>query len=227
MHLKYCSMYNARMREGIVQIRVCRSCGLRYPLTDERAFGIRCPVCLGETRLAAQRKANFEASPIQQHTKKEKWGGIAVLLDNIRSAGNVGSILRSAEGFGFSRAYLCGITPTPENNAVKKTALGAEESVTWSYHKDAVKLAKGLRTKGWDIVSLEEGKNASNIADARRELDLARQTVLIVGNEITGVDASLLELCKRIYYIPMRGEKKSFNVAVAFGIAAYAFRATG
>lgn len=227
MHLKYCSMYNAVMREGIVQIRVCRSCGLRYPLTDERVFGIRCPVCLGETRLAAQRKENFETSPIQQHARRENPGGLSVLLDNIRSAGNVGSILRSAEGFGFSHAYLCGITPTPENDTVKKTALGAEEFVTWSYHKDAVKLTKGLKAKGWDIVSLEEGKNASDIADARRDLDPARQTVLIVGNEVTGVDASLLELCRRVYHIPMRGEKKSFNVAVAFGIAAYAFRATG
>lgn len=149
-----------------------------------------------------------------------------MLLDNIRSAGNVGSILRSAEGFGFSHAYLCGITPTPENDAVKKTALGAEESVTWSYHKDAVKLAKGLKTKGWDIVSLEEGTNAGDIADASKNLNPARQTVLIVGNEVTGVEDSLLELCKRIYYIPMQGEKKSFNVAVAFGIAAYALRAT-
>lgn len=226
MHRKYCSMYNAHMREAIIQIRVCRSCGLRYPLTDERAFGLRCPACLGVTRLVTQREANSENPRIQQHTKKANRGGISVLLDNIRSAGNVGSILRSAEGFGFSHAYLCGITPTPENDAVKKTALGAEESVTWSYHKDAVKLAKGLKTKGWDIVSLEEGTNAGDIADASKNLNPARQTVLIVGNEVTGVEDSLLELCKRIYYIPMQGEKKSFNVAVAFGIAAYALRAT-
>lgn len=215
------------MREGIVQVRVCRSCGLRYPLTDERVFGLRCPSCLGETRLVRQRKANLEAPRLRKQTKKENAGGISVLLDNIRSAGNVGSILRSAEGFGFSHVYLCGITPTPENEAVKKTALGADESVTWSYHKDAVKLTKGLKTKGWEIFSLEEKKNASNIANAQRDLDPARQTVLIVGNEVTGVDTSLLELCKRIFYIPMQGEKKSFNVAVAFGIAAYALRATG
>ncbi len=224
MHLKYCSMYNVVMREGIVQVRVCRSCGLRYPLAGGYAVGLRCPSCLGETRLVAKRKASFEA-PLQQ--KKQNAGEISVLLDNIRSAGNVGSIIRSAEGFGFSHAYLCGITPTPDNDAVKKTALGADESVTWSYHKDAVKLTKGLKTKGWDIFSLEEGKNASALANARRDLDPARQTVLIVGNEVTGVDASLLELCKRVFYIPMQGEKKSFNVAVAFGIAAYALRATG
>lgn len=227
MHLKYCSMYNVVMRENVVQVRVCRSCGLRYPLTDERAFGLRCPLCLGETRLVRQRKANFEAPRTQKQIQKENEGGISVLLDNVRSAGNVGSILRSAEGFGFSHAYLCGITPTPENDAVKKTSLGAEDSVTWSYHKDAVKVARRLKTKGWDIFSLEEGAKASDIADARRHLAPARQTVLIVGNEVAGVDESLLKLCKRIYHIPMYGEKKSFNVAVAFGIAAFAFRATG
>ncbi len=227
MHLKYCSMYNVVMREGIVQVRVCRSCGLRYPLTDERSFGLRCPLCLGETRLVRQRKANLEAAHIRRQVKKESTGGISVLLDNIRAAGNVGSILRSAEGFGFSHAYLCGITPTPENEAVQKTALGAEESVTWSYHKDAVKLAKGLKTKGWDIFALEEGAKASDIAHARKNIHPARQTVLTVGNEVAGVDESLLKLCKRIYHIPMYGEKKSFNVAVAFGIAAFAFRATG
>ena len=81
---------------------------------------------------------------------------MAVLLDNIRSAWNVGSILRSADGFGFSHAYLCGITPTGDNEAVTKTSLGAEDSVPWSHHKDAVKLAKGLKTEGWRIYVLEE-----------------------------------------------------------------------
>ncbi len=68
---------------------------------------------------------------------------MAVLLDNVRSAWNAGSILRSADGFEFSQAYLCGITPTPDNEAVIKTSLGAENSVPWSYHKDAVKLVRG------------------------------------------------------------------------------------
>jgi len=144
-----------------------------------------------------------------------------VLLDNIRSAWNVGSIVRSADGFGFAQAYLCGITPTPENEAVQKTSLGAEESVTWSYHKDALKLVKGLRKEGWKIVALEEEERAVEI---RRRGDPTSQTVLIVGNEVTGVDPELLDLCETIYYIPMQGQKRSFNVAIAFGIAAYALR---
>jgi 23S rRNA (guanosine2251-2'-O)-methyltransferase len=148
-------------------------------------------------------------------------GVISVLLDNIRSAWNVGSILRSADGFGFEHAYLCGITPTPENEAVTKTSLGAEDTVTWSYHKDAVKLVKGLKKEGWKVYALEEDARSISI---QAEESKKQKSVLVVGSEVTGVDPELLDLCDAIYYIPMRGEKKSFNVAIAFGIAAYALQ---
>jgi 23S rRNA (guanosine2251-2'-O)-methyltransferase len=157
---------------------------------------------------------------------------LAVLLDNIRSAWNVGSILRSADGFGFQHAYLCGITPTADNEAVTKTSLGAEDSVPWSYHKDAVKLVRGLKVEGWKVCALEDDERAVSLESssslALRVLSkMQEQTpalhVLILGNEVTGVDPELLSLCDEIFYIPMRGEKKSFNVAIAFGIAAYAF----
>ncbi len=143
-----------------------------------------------------------------------------MLLDNIRSAWNVGSIFRSADGFGFAHVYLCGITPTPENEAVTKTSLGAEDSVMWSYHKDAVKLVKGLKKEGWTAWALEEDERAKELTqNTERRM---RTAVLIVGNEVTGVDPELLDLCDEIFYIPMHGEKKSFNVGIAFGIAAYA-----
>ncbi len=140
-------------------------------------------------------------------------------MDNIRSAWNVGSILRSADGFGFGHAYLCGITPTPEVNAVRKTALGAEEFVTWSYHHDAVQLVKGLKKEDWTILALEENERA--VALSKGKKIKSERTVLIVGNEVTGVDPELLDLADHILYIPMRGQKRSFNVANAFSIAAY------
>jgi tRNA G18 (ribose-2'-O)-methylase SpoU len=143
----------------------------------------------------------------------------AIILDNIRSAWNVGSIFRSADGFGFTHAYICGITPTPDNEAVAKTSLGAEDSVPWSYHKDAVQLVKGLKKEGWKIFALEESAVGKDI---HRTETLRYDMALIVGNEISGVDVELLDLCDDILSIPMRGEKKSFNVAVAFGIAAFA-----
>ena len=204
------------------EIRVCLNseCGLRYPLTANHPFGTRCPHCLGETQAVLKHEiSEQEKTDISnESTKEEKM--IAVLVDNIRSAWNVGSILRSADGFGFTHAYLCGISPTPENEAVTKTSLGAEDFVTWSYHKDAVKLTKGLKKAGWKVLALEEHERAQSIANRTEVLE--SNTVLIIGNEVTGVDPELLNLADEIYIIPMRGQKRSFNVANAFSIAAYA-----
>jgi tRNA G18 (ribose-2'-O)-methylase SpoU len=193
---------------------------------------------MGETRVVRRQQLDTEPSPIRlsafNTTKPERprhlqvSGNLAVLLDNIRSAWNVGSILRSADGFGIMHAYLCGITPTADNEAVTKTSLGAEDSVPWSYHKDAVKLVKGLRAEGWKVFSLEDDERAISLPSSDALASSLNGGgshpglhVLIVGNEVTGIDPELLELCDRIFYIPMRGEKKSFNVAIAFGIAAY------
>ena len=244
-------MYNDLMPISSFEIRICDSCGLRYPLLEGHPFGTRCPVCMGETHVALCRQLSTEPGPIRLsalNTEEKKklrdhprshtpTANLAVLLDNIRSAWNVGSILRSADGLGLNHAYLCGITPTADNEAVTKTSLGAEDSVPWSYHKDAVKLVKGLRMEGWKIYALEDDERAISLESAgivapRSTLQEHRlvgppvhaHQVLIVGNEITGVDPTLLDLCDKIFYIPMRGEKKSFNVAIAFGIAAYALR---
>ena len=202
------------MTNKTYEIRVCSSCGLRYPLENGHSFGTRCPICMGETRLILSRELVTEPS----HAIPSSKGNVSVLLDNIRSAWNVGSIFRSADGFGFDHVYLCGIAPTPENDAVRKTSLGAEDSVPWSYHKDAVKLVKGLKKDGWVILALEEDREALRLGDFST---ITQPSVLILGNEVSGVDPELLELCDEILYIPMQGEKKSFNVATAFGIAAY------
>jgi 23S rRNA (guanosine2251-2'-O)-methyltransferase len=211
-------MYNPAMQNSAYEIRKCESCGLRYPLVVGHPIGTRCPVCLGETRLLLSRELVTEPtrSPsLHQTSQNER----AVIFDNIRSAWNVGSIFRSADGFGFTHAYICGITPTPDHEAVMKTSLGAEDSVSWSYHKDAVILAKGLKREGWRLFALEEQSKAREISSAAiPDYGMA----LVVGNEISGVDPELLSLCEDVLFIPMRGEKKSFNVAVAFGIAAYA-----
>jgi len=191
---------------------------------------------MGDTRVAISRQLTVEPDPDSHResfkkTKKDEGHShriqvevrknFAVLMDNIRSAWNVGSILRSADGFGFMHAYLCGITPTADNEAVTKTSLGAEDSVSWSYHKDAVRLVKGLKVEGWKVYALEEDLRSRLISQVP-DPQFLEPSVLIVGNEVTGVDPELLDLCDAIFYIPMRGEKKSFNVAIAFGIAAYA-----
>jgi len=240
-------MYNDLMTMKTYQIVVCTSCGLRYPHVQGQSFGARCPICMGDTRVVLSRELILEPTPshpdsfYREGTKSAKKpmeegkkrkplrssrlrgeNGFSVLMDNIRSAWNVGSILRSADGFGFDHAYLCGISPTPENEAVTKTSLGAEDLVTWSYHKDAVKLVKGLKKEGWRILALEEDERAKELGIKDEGRRMNGKTVLIVGNEVTGVDPGLLDLCDEIFYIQMRGEKKSFNVGIAFGIAAYA-----
>ena len=209
-------------------IHVCLACGLRYPLIEGHSFGMRCPQCLGETQVILKKQINSAGilqkrkKPALRRVERMKENNVkAVLLDNIRSAWNVGSILRSADGFGFTHAYLCGITPTPEVDAVRKTALGAEEFVTWSHHQDAVKLVKGLQNEGWKILALEDDEQASAISQFTYT-QLPNPVALIVGSEVTGIDPDLLTLADEIIYIPMRGEKRSFNVANAFSIAAYA-----
>lgn len=213
-------MYNDLMQKDAYEIRKCESCGLRYPLAVGHPHGMRCPVCMGTTRLLLSRQ--FETEPTRipgDNAFSKNTAKRAVILDNIRSAWNVGSIFRSADGFGFSHVYVCGIAPTPENEAVVKTSLGAEDSVPWSYHKDAVELIKGLQKEGWKIFALEEDPRAKEIQQIAVK---SFNSAIVVGNEVTGVDPELLDLSDDIMYIPMQGEKKSFNVGVAFGIAAFA-----
>jgi tRNA G18 (ribose-2'-O)-methylase SpoU len=197
------------------EIRKCQSCGLRYPLTEGHSFGVRCPHCLGETLVVLNKKMG--AGERADEERRSMGNTCAVLLDNIRSAWNVGSILRSADGFGFDHVYLCGITPTPALEAVRKTALGADEHVSWSSHKDAVELIKELKLKGWNVAALEEDERSVSISSFQP----VDSTVLILGSEVTGVDPELLDLSDAIVFIPMRGQKRSFNVAVAFGVAGF------
>jgi len=224
MHIANCSMYNHTMSLNSFEIRLCDSCGLRYPFTAGHPHGTRCPACMGYTRVILSRELILEPKPVRPdfiHPKKAN-NKLAVVLDNIRSAWNVGSILRSADGFGFDHAYFCGISPTPENEAVTKTSLGAEKSVAWSYQKDAVKLVDELRNDDWKVLALEEDSRAKELKKDLHVKQENQNRLLIVGNENTGVDPELLDMCHEIYYIPMSGEKKSFNVAIAFGVAAFA-----
>jgi len=141
-------------------------------------------------------------------------------LDNVRSAWNVGSMFRSADAIGLKHLYLCGITSTPENPRVAKTALGTETIMPWSYHADGVELACDLKAQGVNLWALENQVEATEIFPGGYDLH-ERRTILIVGNEISGVDPGLLEICDQVLRVPMRGVKRSLNAAVAFGIAAF------
>lgn len=216
------------MPPSFYQIRQCQNpaCGLRYPLTESHRFGERCPLCLGATRVELERPLNPEARfSTSDPPHPEENRNIIALLDNIRSAWNVGAIFRTADAFGVRHLHLCGITPTPENDSVRKTALGADKTIPWTQARNALTSAQKLKAEGHRLLALEQDERAIPISDlAIDDLRLSPAVsadlpiVLIVGNEISGVDPALLDLCDRIVHIPMRGQKRSLNVEVAFGI---------
>jgi len=200
------------------EIRLCETCGLRYPVTDIQPTGKRCPLCLGRTRLILTRHLPPSNEPLPAASAASA-PRLAALLDNLRSAWNVGAIFRSADGLGVDKLYLCGITPTPTNRAVTKTALGAEKNVAWEYAHNALDMAAKLKAEGYKLIALEQDERATPLwlySPAP-----PANTLLIVGNEVSGVDPDLLDICDYILHIPMRGGKRSLNVEVAFGIAAY------
>ena len=199
------------------EIRLCPNCRLRYPLTEGHPFGTRCPACLGETQAVLKRTISL-SPPSEKETEMRGEFQLSALLDNIRSAWNVGSIFRTADGLGVEKLYLCGITPTPENRSMTKTSLGAEGTVEWEYSNNAFEMAKNLKIEGFTLIALEQDSRSKPVwSNGHSHL---RNAVLIVGNEVTGVDPSLLDICDQIVHIPMLGQKRSLNVEVAFGIAA-------
>ena len=146
-----------------------------------------------------------------------------ILLDNIRSLYNVGSIFRTAEALGVTKLHLCGMTATPENPRLEKTALGAETLVDWEYHTNGLWTARLLREQQFYLLAIEGGERSESLF----EMDIpcgARKIALVIGNELAGVDPDILAISDRILYIPMLGEKESLNLTVAFGIAAYFVR---
>ncbi len=158
---------------------------------------------------------------------------LSLILHNVRSAENVGSILRTTDAVGLpdealakagvDRVYLCGITPAPvdrfgrPNSKVLKASLGAEKSVAWEERDDVYELVHELKKEGREILALEQAPQSINYT----EIKVQKNSVLIVGNEVEGIEEALLALCDTVLEIPMRGTKESLNVAVATGIALY------
>ena len=201
------------------EIRQCThaNCGLRFPINPDSYRGAYCPHCGSEMFRVGEPFLTPQDVVVVQPKRK-----INILLDNIRSAHNVGAIFRTADGVGAKHIYLCGITPNPrENLAVQKTALGAEDALTWSDHLNTVALSKELRSQNHFIIALETTTQSIPIFHLETEALGETPILLIVGNEQAGVDPGLLALCDLILSLPMAGSKASLNAAVAFGVAAY------
>jgi 23S rRNA (guanosine2251-2'-O)-methyltransferase len=209
------------MNADIFDFRLCVNpdCGLRYPAPRGNKAGERCPVCLGHTVLVEESAAPYEG--IEKSTNAPSNNELQAVLDNVRSALNVGSIFRSAEGYGLRHLYLCGITPTPSAPGLRKTALGAEELVKWYVHKNAVQLISSLKNDGYCIWALEHTPESRTLESVLATAKQGERRVLVVGNERAGVDPGILRLADQVVHLTMHGRKGSFNVAVAFAIAAH------
>ncbi|MCC7357420.1 TrmH family RNA methyltransferase [Candidatus Uhrbacteria bacterium] len=140
-----------------------------------------------------------------------------LLAHNIRSAENIGSILRTADSLGVAKVWIVGYSPTPEHQKVAKTALGAQESVPWEQEIDIVVLIKRLRDSGFRIIGLELDERSQDIATYKASEKIA----LLLGNEVEGIPPSLRDICDDLVQIRQKGKKESLNVSVATGIAAF------
>jgi len=191
-------------------------CGLRFPDLERSLLREHCPLCHQGVH-----PEMFVTLPSGDGHPDIISRGQYILegfLDNIRSSYNVGSIFRTADGVGVSKLILGGITPTPQNQGVGKTALGAERTVAWEHINQGVEHAKRLKASGYTLWALEDVNSAEDLYHC---CALVPKTplVLVVGNEVCGIDPQILEVCDRIIAIPMTGIKRSYNVTIAFGIA--------
>lgn len=201
------------------QVRVCENggCLFRFPVPAGSRDGECCPHCRQPTVYATPPFASHEA-PLGKRLGQNF--PIVAVLDNIRSTFNVGSMFRVADGAGLARLYLCGVTATPENGKVRKTALGAEEAVAWTHYLNGVEAVRGLKEAGYEVWGIEGGDRSRDLMRFRPGLP-AHPLAFVVGNEKSGIDPAILHLCDHIWHIPMYGHKRSLNVANAFGIVAY------
>lgn len=195
-------------------------CGLRFTAISGDHRGNRCPACWNPTEIVS---GPFPRNTVEQVTLTIGEQHLEVLLDNIRSAWNVGSMMRSSDGAGVRKVHLGGVTPGVDNPKIAKTSLGAETSVPAEKHANGLEFCLAWKGAGGEVWALEGGERAESLYSIERS-DLPQKLLLVVGNELTGVDPDILNLCDRIVFLPMEGYKGSLNVAVAFGIAVYTLR---
>lgn len=141
---------------------------------------------------------------------------VVIILDNIRSQNNVGSVFRTSDAFRIEKIYLCGITSTPENREVHKTALGAEDAVDWEYVKETRDVVEKLKAEGYRIYTIEQAENTTSLEELNIGLD--GKYALVFGNEVKGVQQDIIDRSHACIEIPQFGTKHSFNISVTVGI---------
>jgi 23S rRNA (guanosine2251-2'-O)-methyltransferase len=141
---------------------------------------------------------------------------VVIVLDNIRSCHNIGSVFRTSDALLVEKIYLCGITSTPPDKEIRKTALGAENTVSWEYNSSALEVTAQLKANGYTVIAVEQVENSIGL-DKYYPLDHTR-LALVFGNEVKGVQQEVVDQCDLALEIPQFGTKHSFNISVSVGI---------
>ncbi|WP_421799709.1 RNA methyltransferase [Haliscomenobacter sp.] len=169
----------------------------------------------------AFRKKNIlelERSSVEAYKTQEKTPLILV-LDNVRSALNVGSAFRTADGFALQKIYLCGITAQPPHKEILKTAIGATDSVDWEYVEDPTEAVQKLKTEGWQVWAVEQAENSTSLEQFHPNKN--SKIAVVFGNEVTGVADEVMDIVDGALEIPQFGTKHSLNISVCVGIVAW------
>ncbi len=148
--------------------------------------------------------------------KETKKTSIVAVLDNVRSLNNVGSVFRTSDAICLEEIYLCGITPTPPHNDIHKTALGAEDSMIWSYHENTKTAIAQLQTNGYKVYCVEQAEGSTSLLDFKPSPN--DKIALVFGNEVKGVQQAVIDNSDGCIEIPQFGTKHSFNISVSAGI---------
>lgn len=141
---------------------------------------------------------------------------IVVVLDNIRSLNNIGSVFRTSDAMAVRAIYLCGITAQPPHREINKTALGATESVDWKYFKTTEEAVEELKAIGYKILSVEQTENSTFLNEF--EVEKTDQLALVFGHEVNGVEQSIIDISDTVIEIPQKGTKHSLNISVSAGV---------
>ncbi|MFD2099294.1 RNA methyltransferase [Flagellimonas iocasae] len=162
--------------------------------------------------------SELERLDVEAFKQTEK-SPIIIILDNIRSLNNIGSVFRTADAFLIQKVYLCGITATPPHKDIRKTALGATESVAWEYRKDTLELLEELKQSGIRTVAVEQAENAIMLNDFT--IDSTETIALVFGNEVKGVSQEVVSASDTVVEIPQFGTKHSLNISVSAGVVVW------
>ncbi|MBD1366430.1 RNA methyltransferase [Mucilaginibacter sp. ZT4R22] len=157
---------------------------------------------------------------VEEFKEQEKLP-VVVVLDNVRSMHNIGSIFRTSDALAATAVYLCGITAQPPHREIEKTALGATQSVTWEYFADTLQAIEKLRADGYQIVAIEQAENSTMLNEFMPAAD--KKYALIFGNEVNGVSDEAMQVIDTCIEIPQFGTKHSFNIVVSAGIVLWDF----